>query len=249
MVNRCWPHCWLKIVDIRVLLIHLRTWSSSGWVIMTNIFLRSKSMDQELSNAPSTMFLRHLVMFLHFETYALANPQKAWEPPKSGCELDFLPHILRILKKFNVWIFLKFHNVSILNKVKYSQNEKSESLELHKLHYLYTINISFFSTFFQRYWRQTVFKLSADKLYRRASNKNPAIEKKPSTTLSAGIIGANWLYILANGRNIKSSGTLVCTTCSHHWVESYFQATSSFFEKERTIHRRTFQNWLPSIVQ
>ncbi len=43
---------------------------------MTNIFLGSESMEHQLSNALSTMFLRHLVMFLHFETYALANPQK-----------------------------------------------------------------------------------------------------------------------------------------------------------------------------
>ena len=60
---------------------------------MTNIFLGSESMDHQLSNALSTMFLRHLVMFLHFETYALANPQKAWFSPKSGPQLDFLPHI------------------------------------------------------------------------------------------------------------------------------------------------------------
>ena len=56
-------------------------------------FSRSESMDHQLSNALSTMFLRHLVMFLHFETYAHANPQKAVVPPKSGVELDFLPHI------------------------------------------------------------------------------------------------------------------------------------------------------------
>ena len=56
-------------------------------------FLGSESMDHQLSNALSTMFLRHLVMFLHFETYALANPQKAWFSPKSGPQLDFLPHI------------------------------------------------------------------------------------------------------------------------------------------------------------
>ena len=60
---------------------------------MTNIFLGSESMDHQLLNALSTMFLRHLVMFLHFETYALANPQKAGVLPKSGVELDFLPHI------------------------------------------------------------------------------------------------------------------------------------------------------------
>ena len=60
---------------------------------MTNIFSELKNMNHQLSNALSTMFLRHLVIFLHFETYALANPQKAGLCPKSGCELDFLPHI------------------------------------------------------------------------------------------------------------------------------------------------------------
>ena len=93
LVNICWPHCWLRLVEIWVLLIHLRTCSSSGWVLMSNIFLESESMDHQFSNALSTMFLRHLVMFLHFETYALANPQKASFCRKSGCELDFLPHI------------------------------------------------------------------------------------------------------------------------------------------------------------
>ena len=58
-------------------------------------FLESKSMEHQLSNALSTMFLRHLVMFLHFETYALANPQKYPLPPISGPQLDFLPHITR----------------------------------------------------------------------------------------------------------------------------------------------------------
>ena len=60
---------------------------------MTNILLGSKSMDHQLSNALSTMFLRHLVMLLHFETYAIANPQKEGLSGKSGPQLDFLPHI------------------------------------------------------------------------------------------------------------------------------------------------------------
>ena len=67
---------------------------------MTNIFLGSESMDHQLSNALSTMFLRHLVMFLHFETYALANPQKYVLSRKSGVELDFLPHIYE--RKFDL---------------------------------------------------------------------------------------------------------------------------------------------------
>ena len=64
---------------------------------MTNIFLGSKSMDQELSNAPPTMFLRHLVMFLHFEIYVLVNPQKAWFSHRFGHQLDFLPHIYDLI--------------------------------------------------------------------------------------------------------------------------------------------------------
>ena len=32
-------------------------------------------------------------MFLHFETHAFANPQKAEFPGRSGAQLDFLPHI------------------------------------------------------------------------------------------------------------------------------------------------------------
>ena len=73
--------------------MHLETWSSSGWVLMTNIFLGSKSMDHQLSNALSTMFLRHLVMFLHFEIYALVNPQKRRFCRRSGVQLGFLPHL------------------------------------------------------------------------------------------------------------------------------------------------------------
>ena len=92
-VNICWPQCGPKCAEICVLGAHLTTCSSWVWVLMTNIFSELKNMNHQLSNAPSTMFLRHLVMFLHFETYALANPQKAAEFPKSGCQLDFLPHI------------------------------------------------------------------------------------------------------------------------------------------------------------
>ena len=40
-------------------------------------FLGSESMDHQLSNALSTMFLRHLVMFLHFDAYAFESAQKA----------------------------------------------------------------------------------------------------------------------------------------------------------------------------
>ena len=63
---------------------------------MTNNFLGSESMDHQLLNALSTMFLRHLVMFLHFETYALANPQKAVLSGNSGPQLDFLPQLYLI---------------------------------------------------------------------------------------------------------------------------------------------------------
>ena len=94
----CWPHCWLKSVEISILLLHLSAWSSPGWVLMKNIFLVSESMEHQLSNALSTMFLRHLVTFLHFETYALANPQKAWFSGGSGPQLDFL-------ESYGVWGF------------------------------------------------------------------------------------------------------------------------------------------------
>ena len=60
---------------------------------MTSIFLGFESMDHKLSNALSTMFLRNLVIFLHFETYAVANFKKYSLSRKSGCQLDFLPHI------------------------------------------------------------------------------------------------------------------------------------------------------------
>ena len=50
-------------------------------------------MDPQLSNALSTMFLRHLVMFAHFETYALKNRQKAGSCHYWVYQLDFLPHI------------------------------------------------------------------------------------------------------------------------------------------------------------
>ena len=44
---------------------------------MTNVFSKFKNMNDQLSNAPSTMFLRCLVMFLHFYTYAFESAQKA----------------------------------------------------------------------------------------------------------------------------------------------------------------------------
>ena len=43
---------------------------------MTNIFSKFKNMNNQLYNAPSTMFLRCLVMFLHFDTYAFESAQK-----------------------------------------------------------------------------------------------------------------------------------------------------------------------------
>ena len=44
---------------------------------MTNIFSKFKNMNHQLSNALSTMFLRCLVMFLHFDTYAFESAQKS----------------------------------------------------------------------------------------------------------------------------------------------------------------------------
>ena len=62
---------------------------------MTDIFLGIENMNHQLSNALSTMFLRRLVMFLHFDIYAVANPQKKRFSPKSVPQLDFLHHISR----------------------------------------------------------------------------------------------------------------------------------------------------------
>ena len=73
----CWPQCGPKCVKIWVLCADLYTRSSSGWVLMTNVFSKFKNMNDQLSNAPSTMFLRCLVMFLHFYTYAFESAQKA----------------------------------------------------------------------------------------------------------------------------------------------------------------------------
>ena len=104
---------------------------------MTNIFLGSESMEHQLSNALSTMFLRHLVLFLHFETYALPNPQKKYFSGGSGVQLDFLPHIETI---WPAWIFelglLKFsHFVSnflrnVENDVQIFQFRLDEHLDL-----------------------------------------------------------------------------------------------------------------------
>ena len=70
MVNICWSHCGQKCVKIWVLGAHSITCSSSGWVPMTNSFSKFKNMNNQLSNAPPNMFLRYLVMFLPYATYA-----------------------------------------------------------------------------------------------------------------------------------------------------------------------------------
>ena len=70
MVNICWPHFGQKCVKIWVLGAHSITYSSSGWVPMTNIFSKFKNMNNQLSNAPPNMFLRYLVIFLPYATYA-----------------------------------------------------------------------------------------------------------------------------------------------------------------------------------
>ena len=122
-VNICWPHCWLESVQIRRLLMYLRTWSSSGWVLMKNILLGSESMDHQLFNAPSTMFLWHLGMFLHFETYALENPQKAYFSGGSEPQFDFLPQIYLFLSVWlhncipNRWHFKSVFCVHLLRNV------------------------------------------------------------------------------------------------------------------------------------
>ena len=43
---------------------------------MTNIFSELKNMNHQFSNALSTMLLRRLAMFLHFDTYAFESAQK-----------------------------------------------------------------------------------------------------------------------------------------------------------------------------
>ena len=60
---------------------------------MTNICLRSENIDHQLSNALSTMFLRRLDIFLHFETYVFQNPQNPYFCHFPIYQLDFLPHI------------------------------------------------------------------------------------------------------------------------------------------------------------
>ena len=68
---------------------------------MTNIFSELKNMNHQLSNALSTIVLRRLDIFLHFETYAFENSQKAVVSGISGCQLSFLPHIyLRFRSNF-----------------------------------------------------------------------------------------------------------------------------------------------------
>eukprot|EP00493_Phyllostaurus_siculus_P024131 UN24468 len=50
-------------------------------------------MDHQLSNALSTIFLRRLDIFLHFETYAFEDPQNPALCDFPIYQLDFLPHI------------------------------------------------------------------------------------------------------------------------------------------------------------
>ena len=45
-------------------------------------------MNHQLSNTPSTMFLRCLVMFLHFDTYAFESAQKAMLCMITICQSD-----------------------------------------------------------------------------------------------------------------------------------------------------------------
>ena len=68
---------------------------------MTNIFLGFKNMDHQLSNALSTMFLRRLVMFLHFDTYMLEYPQKEVSCLNEVYQLSFFPHI-ELLKEYHI---------------------------------------------------------------------------------------------------------------------------------------------------
>ena len=53
---------------------------------MINIFSELKKVKYQLSNALSTMFLRRLDIFLHFETYVFQNPQK-----RGSCGISYIP--------------------------------------------------------------------------------------------------------------------------------------------------------------
>ena len=55
---------------------------------MTNIFSKFKNMIHQFSNALPTMFLRCLVMFLHFDTYAFESAQKAMLCMITTCQSD-----------------------------------------------------------------------------------------------------------------------------------------------------------------
>ena len=95
--------------------MHLMTRSSSGWVLTINIFLGFKNMDHQLSNALSAMFLRRLVMFLHFDTYVLQNPRKEASCLNEVYQLSFFPHISRVpLSRGGGWPgFTNFERVLI----------------------------------------------------------------------------------------------------------------------------------------
>ena len=56
---------------------HLTTCSSWGWVLMTNIFSELNNVSYQLTNAQSTMLLRCVVMFLHFDANSFERAQKA----------------------------------------------------------------------------------------------------------------------------------------------------------------------------
>ena len=57
---------------------------------MTNIFSELKNMNHQLSNALSSMILRRLVIFLHFDTHAFESAQKAVSCIIPICQSGFL---------------------------------------------------------------------------------------------------------------------------------------------------------------
>ena len=61
---------------------------------MINIFSELKKVNYQLSNALSTMFLRRLDIFLHFETYVFQNPQNPVLSIFRVYQLDFFPHYI-----------------------------------------------------------------------------------------------------------------------------------------------------------
>ena len=66
--------------------------------LIPNIDDGSKSIDETINMLLKFESMDHQVTFLHFETCARKSSKKTHFCRKSGCELDFLPHIYRYSK-------------------------------------------------------------------------------------------------------------------------------------------------------